>query len=1198
MADGNAVTVAVRIRPMNKRELESTEKRVIKVVGGTTVVLERDEDRDRSHKWTFDHVWDSSNLQHPSFASQEKVFYDFGSKVLKASFDGFNASIFAYGQTGSGKTYCMMGVADDAEQKGIIPRLCTELFKRIADHQDADPSHSYTVTMSFLEIYMEKVKDLIDPAKVNLRVREHPSKGPYVDNLTTLSVEKIQDVLDCIEHGNKARHIAATQMNATSSRSHAVFSLEVTHTVTTQLGGCDEDVVQSTSSKIVLVDLAGSERQKSTGATGERLAEGSQINKSLTTLGLVINALAELSKETTKKGGVPKHVPYRDSTLTYLLKDTLGGNSKTFMISTISPAAAQYEETMSTLRYADRAKSIVTKAVVNEDPIQKMIKALQAEVDQYKQQVEQYRTTGGSPAPGTAVDPDEFANAKVAEMEKLYSAKITGYQEKIRTLESNNQVTAELSLLQQQLREKEASWHLRQQELEEKIKEAQDADSRDRLIAEQKAWANERGSLTGEIEILRQKQQAELRHNNKMLQEAQDKIRKQQQMIEHNQRAWEEDKKRLQSKVLSEMEEVVEISMQTRTITKELEAQKTLLTEKERKWKEENEKLSKLALEKQKEAEQLSEERRANEELKKELQALRERASSRSSITAGNGAAPPSPLTYSLQLLQQQSKDFTSRTSQFSSRYTTEEVESLVRSRQEKYDSLSNKLAELKKAEAGLPDLREAVLKATEERAEKLKDPSAKVEALQKEEQAARDKAAGLAERVNQQQATDTENQKLLAKNKAKIKELKADIERLRAEEKNLAKKKGDLQRDVFEAEEDLTDLIVKQKKLEKQQTAELLNTSARSTTSSDSKPRITPELAELNRQVDEKEEALRELKAYCAETSRAGAASKKALEAVPGIAAAAEKLEKANKALMAHSIDFFETEGELLKAQGTVRKLETNRTKAEKEYAARDDEYSSRVRVCQEALTSAEEAGGMQARQALHGEIQRTHTAWLDELEEVQSPVSRSASGSPMSKSVTEAIDTAAPDSADLKKLQQQWWKEREKLSEQVGRWKNECQGLENALTDNKKWAAHADPNEKLVLETELQQAKMRLTHHKQFLADREKQWRDIWRKAEDEQNVESDKLKQELQDKIKEVQMLKERVQTVEEPSGPPRWVPNDSVTACSCCKRPFGLLRRKHHCRKCGEVVCASCSPKRVALSISSTSVRVCARCCSSV
>ncbi|CAE6397149.1 unnamed protein product [Rhizoctonia solani] len=324
--------------------------------------------------------WSAGPRDEPGYCSQQTLFDDLGKELLDHSFAGFNACILAYGQTGSGKSYSMMGYGAD---KGIIPLTCSELFARIDRQRAADAHVNFVVEVSYIEIYNEKVRDLLNPKnKGNLKVREHPSLGPYVEDLSKLVAASYDEMMTLMDEGNKARTVAATNMNETSSRSHAVFTLLLTmkrHDVDTNL---DTEKV----SRISLVDLAGSERANSTGATGQRLKEGANINKSLTTLGKVISSLALASSaEPGKKGKGAEFVPYRDSVLTWLLKDSLGGNSKTAMIAAISPA--DYDETLSTLRYADQAKKIKNKAVVNEDPNAKMVRELREELEMLRARV-------------------------------------------------------------------------------------------------------------------------------------------------------------------------------------------------------------------------------------------------------------------------------------------------------------------------------------------------------------------------------------------------------------------------------------------------------------------------------------------------------------------------------------------------------------------------------------------------------------------------------------------------------------------------------------------------------------------------------------------------------------------------------------------------------------------------------------------
>lgn len=385
------------MRPFNSRELQRNAHCIIRMENSTTFITSPASESDIK-SFTYDHsYWSHTDSSDPSFITQRQVYEDLGIEMLDHSFEGYNVCIFAYGQTGAGKSYTMMGRLEE-DQKGIIPQMCEDLFERIQS-LDSDPNIQHTVEVSYMEIYCERVRDLLNPKNKNkdLKVREHPIMGPYVEDLSKLVVKEYMDIHRLIDEGNKARTVAATNMNETSSRSHAVFTL-----IFTQKRHDEQtDLNTERVSKISLVDLAGSERANSTGAQGTRLKEGANINKSLTTLGKVISALADSASNTSssslsqsmtnlKKGAGAlgssaakkkiEFIPYRDSVLTWLLKENLGGNSKTAMLAAISPADINYDETLSTLRYADRAKQIVCKAVVNEDANGKLIRELKEEI--------------------------------------------------------------------------------------------------------------------------------------------------------------------------------------------------------------------------------------------------------------------------------------------------------------------------------------------------------------------------------------------------------------------------------------------------------------------------------------------------------------------------------------------------------------------------------------------------------------------------------------------------------------------------------------------------------------------------------------------------------------------------------------------------------------------------------------------------
>lgn len=390
--------------------------------------------------FTFDSSFWSHDTKDPHYATQGDVYNSLGEEFLDHNFEGYHTCIFAYGQTGSGKSYTMMGTPD---HPGLIPRTCQDLFERIEAAQNETPNISYNVRVSYFEVYNEHVRDLLVPVVPNqapyyLKIRESPTEGPYVKDLTEVPVRSIDEILRYMKTGDNSRTTASTKMNDTSSRSHAVFTImlkQIHHDVET-------DETTERSSRIRLVDLAGSERAKATEATGQRLREGSNINKSLTTLGRVIAALADPKSQRSGKGGRGKDtvVPYRDSILTWLLKDSLGGNSKTAMIACIAPS--DYEETLSTLRYADQAKRIRTRAVVNQDQISSaerdaQIAAMAEEIRNLQLSVSESRSREKN-----AKDQEERLEEyqdRVGSMQRMMEERGQVYETKIRSLQTENE---------------------------------------------------------------------------------------------------------------------------------------------------------------------------------------------------------------------------------------------------------------------------------------------------------------------------------------------------------------------------------------------------------------------------------------------------------------------------------------------------------------------------------------------------------------------------------------------------------------------------------------------------------------------------------------------------------------------------------------------------------------------------------------
>uniref|UniRef100_A0A674F0H3 Kinesin-like protein n=1 Tax=Salmo trutta TaxID=8032 RepID=A0A674F0H3_SALTR len=372
--------------------------------------------REKVLEFGFDYCYWSVAPEEPHYASQEEVFQDLGVSVLAGASEGYNVCLFAYGQTGTGKTYTMMGTQDSM---GLTPRIC----------QFRVTVHLLSFTCSFLEIYNERVRDLLrgreQKKKASLRVREHPEKGPYVQDLSQHVVSDYKQAVDLLEEGIANRITAATHIHDASSRSHAIFTIQYTQAI------LENNLPSEIVSKIHLVDLAGSERADPHYCR-DRLTEGSNINKSLVTLGIVISALAQNSQMSSScqsinsvasegdagstvgshtsflsgggggggGGGGRRHcfIPYRDSVLTWLLKDSLGGNSKTIMIATVSPSCRSYNETLSTLRYAAHARNIVNKPRVNEDASVRLIRELREEIDRLKSMLISFKMRNPSPS--------------------------------------------------------------------------------------------------------------------------------------------------------------------------------------------------------------------------------------------------------------------------------------------------------------------------------------------------------------------------------------------------------------------------------------------------------------------------------------------------------------------------------------------------------------------------------------------------------------------------------------------------------------------------------------------------------------------------------------------------------------------------------------------------------------------------------
>ncbi|KAK7387598.1 hypothetical protein VNO78_28511 [Psophocarpus tetragonolobus] len=373
----SGVKVIVRMRPLSP-DKDQADPTVHKLSNDSLSI--------NSHHFTFDSVADMS-------ATQLDIFQHVGLPLVDHCLSGFNSSVFAYGQTGSGKTYTMWGPAncllDENDQQGLAPRIFQRLFSRINEEQTkhSDNQLHYQCRCSFLEIYNEQIMDLLDPSQKNLQIREDVKSGVYVENLTEEHVSSMKDVTQLLIKGLSNRRTGATSINSESSRSHTVFIC----VVESRCKSAADGMSRFKTSRINLVDLAGSERQKSTGAAGERLKEAGNINRSLSQLGNLINILAEVSQT-----GKQRHIPYRDSRLTFLLQESLGGNAKLAMICAISPAQSCRSETFSTLRFAQRAKDIKNKAVVNE-VMEDDVKHLRQVIRQLRDELHRIKANGYNP---------------------------------------------------------------------------------------------------------------------------------------------------------------------------------------------------------------------------------------------------------------------------------------------------------------------------------------------------------------------------------------------------------------------------------------------------------------------------------------------------------------------------------------------------------------------------------------------------------------------------------------------------------------------------------------------------------------------------------------------------------------------------------------------------------------------------------
>ncbi|XP_060806245.1 kinesin-like protein Klp68D [Amyelois transitella] len=415
------VKVVVRCRPLSEREKKEGYDEVVKVWperGAVQVYNPKGEDK----LFTYDAAYDS-------IADTQTIYDEMVRPLVASVLDGFNGCVFAYGQTGTGKTHTMEGTPSD---EGIIPRTFHHIWAHIEN--TASPDVTHLVSCSYVELYLEDVRDLLSKDCKKLTIRGQELNGFYIPEMTSIVCKSASEMVRVMKAGNKLRAAGRTDMNEHSSRSHAVFlvTVETAHRANNRIR----------VGKLNLVDLAGSERQRKTGASADRLREAARINQALSSLGNVISALAENSP----------HVPYRDSKLTRILQDSLGGNSKTIMIANIGPACYNYDETITTLRYAHRAKAIKNKPVRNEDPKDAKLREYQAEIERLRMLIEQRKVADRKPLKkarpvragklNSTADSSELEEETVSIENEHILAESTIEQEKCKTEELEQQIRA------------------------------------------------------------------------------------------------------------------------------------------------------------------------------------------------------------------------------------------------------------------------------------------------------------------------------------------------------------------------------------------------------------------------------------------------------------------------------------------------------------------------------------------------------------------------------------------------------------------------------------------------------------------------------------------------------------------------------------------------------------------------------------
>ncbi|KAL0486906.1 kinesin-like protein [Acrasis kona] len=563
-----AVKVVVRCRPFNSREKENASDRCITIDQETNQVIMREVDGNPMRNFAYDAVYDSESRQ-------TDVYEQTAKPIVNSCFDGYNGTVFCYGQTGAGKTFTMEGKEEPKELRGIVYNTFYHIFDNIAQQPEGVQT---MVTVSFLEIYNEELRDLIGPKGQKLELKESKEKGLHVKGLSQVCIQEANKIDSLLQTGKKNRTVGATLMNAESSRSHSIFMISIETSETNTATG--EKMFRV--GKLNLVDLAGSERADKTGATGDRLQEGCKINMSLSALGNVISALVE---------GKGKHVPYRNSKLTRLLQDSLGGNTKTVMVANISPADFNYDETYSTLRYASRAKKIQNKPIVNEDPKDALLKKYLDTITQLENRlkgigiddainggvtniptiqqpvagVQQEFTSPGTPTANTVVQQTIISTVNEEKLHEMMKKKEEEKQQLLEDMRSKSHESEEKlkQIIQQQTEEKERLMEEIKQKSAEEEKELRRQFSEKQSAAEEERQRVEEEVKTYHEKLQKHMEEAEVERRRKdQLMKEKEEITKrleemQAQVIQgKNYEKLEETSKRQQEKMRRQKEEL------------------------------------------------------------------------------------------------------------------------------------------------------------------------------------------------------------------------------------------------------------------------------------------------------------------------------------------------------------------------------------------------------------------------------------------------------------------------------------------------------------------------------------------------------------------------------------------------------------------------------------------------------------------